>query len=91
MALSLVDSSTSGIGGDPFHFEDLPGEQRNSVYRFLFDDITSLDKAFDVWHPQVPHLHRQLNAYSALLQTCKTVCHEAKTLFEAEYLPNMVL
>lgn len=71
-------------------FRDLPGEQRHSVYRYLFDNITAISQFFRVWKEEdgLPH-HPQLKTYKALLLACKHVKHEASTIFEAECLPHM--
>lgn len=76
---------------EAFRLMDLPGEQRNEVYRMLFDDITTPDREFQVWASDAPKYDGKLTAYSALVRTCKTVFQEASTIWQAEYLPNLTL
>lgn len=77
---------------EAFRFTDLPGEQRNSIYRHLFDDITTPDSAFHVWKeleglPRYP----DLKAYSAIIATCRQINTEASTIFEKEYIPRLTV
>lgn len=69
---------------------ELPGEQRNQIYRYLFDDITTISGTFDVWAKTLPQYDRKLAAYSALVRTCKTVQQEASSIFLTEYLPRLM-
>lgn len=80
---------TTELNAGSFPFLDLPGEQRNAVYRLLFDDITESSKAFDVWDPNFPR-YEYIPTRIALLQTCWTINYEAYSIFLAEYLPNMI-
>lgn len=68
-----------------FRFQDLPGEQRNTLYRALLDDVTTPTKAFDLWDEGFPG-YDQMAAYTALIRTCRAG-FEVSTIFEKEYLP----
>jgi len=93
---SLVDSASNNAridqarGGDTFPFLELPGEQRNSIYRFLFDDITTPDACFDVWsqHGDIPH-YPNLPTFTSLICTCRVVRREARSIFEEEYISQL--
>lgn len=71
-----------------FRFQDLPGEQRNAVYRALFDGITRPTKDFDLWDEEVPEYHL-VATYTSLIRVNRAVSFEARTIFEKEYLPKM--
>lgn len=74
-----------------FRFLELPGEQRNEIYRCLFDDITKISGAFDVWKSDLPGYSGKLASYAALARTCRSIHQEARTIFHAEYLSSMTL
>lgn len=67
----------------------LPPELRLNVYRHLFTDMTinRQRKVEDltIFHPWQDWPDNDFTAYLNLLLTCKTVCDEAKGLWEKEY------
>ena len=53
------------------------------------DDITPISRDFRPWDRRPPRYKGKLKAYAALTRTCQPINHEASTMFETQYLPNM--
>ena len=93
-AWPLVGCHIADKAGEAFPFFDLPGEQRNAVYRFLFDDITVPSHPMPdcgVRTGSPTHYEGKLAAYAALLQTCRIVKYEASSIFDNEYMPRITI
>lgn len=73
---------------DSFPLMRLPGEQREAIYRALFDDLVSETQEINVWSKSLPVYN--LRAYVALIRTCRQVRREACSVFLKEYLPQTV-
>ena len=85
-----VTRSQALIRRNTFPFLELAGETRNAIYPALMDDITQPAQALSLWRDTVPN-HNKMITYNALRQTCKMIDFELRSIFEAEYSPNIRL